>query len=283
MMKKSPLLILILLSLLVSCKPKQHPIVIIPDAEKNHLQRNRLFGNIQQLTTTSYYISGDDSTKMEKELSTTIQYYSADGFLLKVATFDNNGRMLTTQTISYNHNAKEDFWIETDSNDLPINRCDYEYDANHYIAGEKVYHHDSLVYSCSYKTDGIGNIIEMQQNHIVHKLKNVIHYNEVGLVARIDEYDPHGKLFKYATIEYDNFGDEVNRRVFKGANNIIEYTYTQYDENGRLMKVIYEDRLHKLTETYHYSGHDNFANWTVEERNRANRDIYIRKRTIQYY
>lgn len=266
-----------------ACKPKQHPIVIIPEVEKNHLQRNHLFGNIEKITSTLYYITEEDSTKTKTKISTTKQHFSADGFLVKVLTSDQFDNFISKQEIFYNQQAKEEYWIETDSNGTVVNRCEYEYDANQYICKEKIFHLDSLVYSISYKTDGIGNIIEILQDHIHYKLKNIVHYNDNGLIIRIDEYDPQGKLFKYVTIEYDNYGDEVNRRVYKGENNIIEYTYTQYDENGRMHKIIYEDRIHKLIETYNYSEHDKAGNWTLEERKKANHDTYLRERIIDYY
>ena len=40
-----------------SCKKKPEPIVITPDIEKNHLQRNHIFGTVKTIETTTYYLA----------------------------------------------------------------------------------------------------------------------------------------------------------------------------------------------------------------------------------
>ena len=123
----------------------------------------------------------------------------------------------------------------------------------------------------------------MVRHYDGYSVRNTSRYNAQGLLSRIDEYEPSGKLFKYVTIEYDNYGDEVNRRAFKGENDLIEYTYTQYQENGALRKVLFEDRLHHSKEQYEYAGHDQLHNWMSEMRYQDNKLIYKRIRTYIYY
>lgn len=275
---------LLLLTLFTSCRPKPEEIVIIPDAEKNHLQRSGLKGNIKSITTTLLYITEIDSviTKCDT-ISTNIQYYSPDGYLLRTYSLNAKNDTLLSRIIHYRKDAKEDFWEEFDSAGTRVALCKYEYDINNYKSGEKLYQNDTLDYTIQYKTDGIGNIIMMTRDYSIYKLTNTMKYNSDGLLYRIDEFDPDGKNFKYVLLEYDNYGDEVNRRAFKSENNIIEYTYTQYDPQGRLLKVIYEDRLHKFHEIYEYSGHDKQRNWKKEIRKKANNISLVRERAIVYY
>ena len=110
-----------------------------------------------------------------------------------------------------------------------------------------------------------------------------MYYNEHGLVERIEEYDPSGKMYKFFTIEYDNYGDEVNRRAYKNANDIIEYTYTQYDNEGLLQKVIFEDRLHHMREDRIYARHDAKGNWVEEIVLQGEDTVRKRIKRIGYY
>ena len=267
--------------IITSCKNKKYEITITPDYAKNHLQKSHLFGNIKEIRTTSYYQY--DSTSTLITLSSVTQYYSPDGFLLKVITHDENGELVSTQHIFYHKNAKEDYWIISDADGKMTDSCYYEYDMNGFIAEEKRWSADSLFLITTYKTDGVGNVIELKRNNNVFTLTNTIIYNMHGLVSKIEEYEPSGKLFKYITIEYDNYGDEVNRRVFRGNGYMLEYTYTQYNEKGHLLKVIYENSMHQFRETYTYSNHDAQGNWLTEKRENIDHSIYTRKREIIYY
>jgi len=278
-MKKIFVLILFIGCITISCKNKKHEIIITPDYAKNHLQKSHLFGNIKEIHTTSCYQY--DSTLMT--LSSVTQYYSPDGFLLKVITHDENGELVSTQHIFYHKNAKENYWIISDAGGKTTDSCHYEYDMNGFIAKEKRWSADSLLLSITYKTDGAGSVIELKRNNNAFTLTQTITYNAHGLASKIEEYEPSGKLFKYITIEYDNYGDEVNRRVYRGNGYMLEYTYTQYNEKGHLLKVIYENNMHQFRETYTYSDHDTQGNWLTEKRENANQSIYIRKREIIYY
>jgi hypothetical protein len=116
-----------------------------------------------------------------------------------------------------------------------------------------------------------------------YHLTNVMYYNENGLVERIEEYDPNNIMYKFITLEYDNYGDEVNRRAYKNASEMIEYTYTQYSNEGALQKVIFEDRLHNMREDKIYSQHDPQRNWIEEFTLRGNDTLRKRVRSIEYY
>lgn len=266
--------------LLLGCKKKAEEIVIVPDAQKNHLQRNRLLGNVktQQIET---YILTEDSIK--KILNTKLFYYSSDGFLTQYFILNEDNDTVSERNISYNPNSTENYWIEKESELGTFRKCQYKYDINGYLAGEQYFANDSLLYTVDYKTDGIGGIVEMKRNFPDYSIRNHYQYNEQGLVVRVDEYDPAGNLYKYITYEYDNFGDEVNRRAFKGKNQLIEYTYSQYDDDGKILKIIYEDCLHSIREIRTYSEHDANGNWVLENYSRNDKNIYFRKQTITYY
>lgn len=270
----------VIMLLLLGCKKKAEEIVIVPDAQKNHLQRNRLLGNvkIQQIET---YILTEDSVK--KILNTKLFHYSSDGFLTQYLILNEDKDTVSERNISYNPNSTENYWIENESETGTFRKCQYKYDINGYLAGEQYYANDSLLYTVDYKTDGIGGIVEMKRNFSDYSIRNHYQYNAQGLVVRVDEYDPAGNLYKYITYEYDNYGDEVNRRAFKGKNQLIEYTYSQYDDDGKILKVIYEDCLHSIREIRTYSEHDENGNWCVENYSRNNKNIYFRKQTITYY
>jgi len=284
MTRNKPLFLLLLFSLIIlsiSCKKKKNEIEIIPDALKNHLQRARLLGNIQHIETETYYYSETDSSFFL--LNKTIQKYSYDGFLMEAIVFDKNNDTISKKTVYYLPTAKENFWEELNYKDFTLTKDTFLYDRYGFIAERRVLLNDSLLYKIQFKTDGIGGIIEMKRLLPDYHLTNLMYYNEQGLVARIEEYDPNNKLYKFFTIEYDNYGDEVNRRAFKSNNQLIEYTYTQYSNEGLLQKMIFEDRIHNMREDKIYSQHDTKRNWLEEIVLLGNDSVRKRVRNIEYY
>ncbi|MBR4136029.1 MAG: hypothetical protein IKU03_06445 [Bacteroidales bacterium] len=274
------------------CQKKPAPIVITPDVEKNHLQRNHIYGKVQEIESRIFYLEEDSLTLEDtaRALETTerrcdnyfLHYYNPQGFLTSFLKFSPQGDTLLFRQYQYNQRAQISEWLE-ENPPTPITKGVYSYDRNHFLEGEKIYHGDSLVMSFAYKTDGIGNIIFSTQDNQQFITKSSYHYNEHGLVDTIREYEPDGKVFKLATIEYDNYGDEVNRCVYKAGKQLIEYTYNEYSQKGRNLKTIYEDKLHQNKEVKYYAYFDKENNWRVVYTVLNNRLVSIKKRNIKYY
>lgn len=277
------MLVLLTLSQQACRRQKMQEIVITPDIEKTHLQRNHIFGQVKEIWQTIYVL--DTLASEAQEVSRSVQHYSADGYLTSVVTLTETGDTLMVRQVTYDGDARELKWEERDRNrnGQLLESCIYEYDINHFKVGEKHYRNDSLIVHVTYKTDGKGNAIEITQRYNDYTLRNTVQYDEHGLVTRIDEFEPNGKPFKYISIEYDNYGDEVNRRVFKTGDQLIEYTFKEYDNDGRLMKKIFEDRRHDMQEVYTYSNHDEHGNWTCEEITKFGYKAYQRNREFIYY
>jgi hypothetical protein len=264
-----------------SCRRKTVEIVIIPDALKNHLQRTHLFGNIFSIETDVFYYSDKDSLYIF--LNKTWQYYSSDGYLTQVIVSDKNNDTISIQHIHYLPNAKENYREEYFYNEQIINKDTFLYDKNGFLSEQQIFKHGFLEYRILYKTDAIGSIIEMKRLLPDYHLTNKMYYNDKGLVERIEEYNPDNIMYKFITLEYDNYGDEVNRRAFKNSSEVIEYTYSQYNNEGALQKVIFEDRLHNLREDRVYTQHDIKGNWLKEFTLRGNDTLNKRVRKIEYY
>lgn len=286
-----PTLLLSLLLLLSGCRHKSAEIVIIPDVQKNHLQRNHIFGQVKELCTYTLmpenFVAQNDTLALDSlrfdTVSVMVQHYSPDGYLLDYCKMTPQGDTLAVRIFGYHADARADYWKEYYPGESDTVICRYEYDMNDFLSAEKICLQDSVLSQTSYKTDGEGNVVEMVRHYDGYSVRNTSKYNAQGLLSRIDEFEPSGKLFKYVTIEYDNYGDEVNRRAFKGENDLIEYTYTQYREDGAVQKVLFEDRLHNEKEQYNYAGHDQQKNWTSETRYKNKQLQYKRIRTYIYY
>lgn len=282
---------LLCLFLLGGCRQKKTEIVIVPDVQKNHLQRNHIYGQVKEITSCTLVV--DPSVMVSDSLASDslafdtayifIQQYSPDGYLLATYKLSPQHDTMLARSFSYYPDARQKGWTEHDYQEGTNVSCQYEYDMNDFLSAEKIFSDDSLLMNTTYKTDGVGNVVEMVRHYEGYAVKNTSQYNELGLLTRINEYDPSGKVYKYVTIEYDNYGDEVNRRAFKGKNDLIEYTYTQYNQDGSLLKVLFEDRIHHTIEQYDYSAHDKWKNWTVETRTKDKQLIYKRIRTYIYY
>jgi hypothetical protein len=202
---------------------------------------------------------------------------------MQIIELDKNMDTVSKKKINYLPNALENYWEEYNFKKHNLTKDTFIYDRNGYKSEERLLLNDSLLYRIEYKTDGIGGILEMKRLLSEYYLINKIYYNEHGLVQRIEEFDPHNKLYKYFTIEYDNFGNEVNRCAFKSTNEIIEYTYTQYNNDGWLQKVIFEDRLYHMREDRTYSQHDYKGNWLKETVLQGKDTVRKRIRMIEYY
>jgi len=257
------LLFLFLFLISFSCKRKPAEIIITPDALKNHLQNAKIFGNVNYIETDTYIYTEKDFIYFF--VSRNIQFYNENGYLTQAIELDKNRDTVSKQTVYYLLNTKENYWEKYDYKKNSLTKDTFIYDRNGYKAEERFLLNDSLLYRIEYKTDGIGGIIEMKRFLPEYQLINKIYYNENGWVVRIEEYDPDNKLFKYFTIEYDpTKGNEVNRRVFTNTNRNIEFTYSQYNNDGLLQKVIFEDLIHNTREDRIYSQHDVHGNWLQE-------------------
>ncbi|MBO4231939.1 MAG: hypothetical protein J5862_01715 [Bacteroidales bacterium] len=279
------LIFLFCVTALFGCGRKQKEIVIVPDIEKNHLQRSHIFGQVKSIETESIALIPDstDGFSEGEKLSTIVQNYSSDGYLTSIVRLGNENDTTYKEIITYSSEAKELTHETYNTANSLIGKTVFEYNRYGFKSKESCYKMDSLIYFIDYKTDDKGNIVEMTHHRGGVAMRSRIAYNKAGLVARIEEFEPSGKLFKYATIEYDNYGDEVNRRVFKTGDELIEYTYTEYNQQGHVVKIIYEDRLHQIRESSMFSDYDKHGNWTKEEKSVNNRPLYLRKRNITYY
>ncbi len=294
------ILFLAIAACLSGCHKKPEPIVITPDIEKNHLQRNHIFGKVKELETATYNLQGDsllvkdtadlkklmalcDSVCDDTRTARSSQRYTSDGWLLHFCKFKGLGDTALYRQYAYNDKAKIEHWEEFDADGAMVTQGTYTYDRNGFLAGEQVFQGDSLVMSFAHQTDGIGNIIRTTQSFGGLQTKVEYKYSEQGLVTQITEYEPDGKVFKTAKIEYDNYGDEVNRCVYKAGNQMIEYTYTEYAHDGRVRKLIYEDKLHHVKEFHYFFDYDSHKNWQTEVCAVDNQIVYIKKRTFTYY
>ena len=60
MIKRHFFILLAILAIVAGgCKKKPAPIVITPDIEKNHLQRNHIFGRVKYLDTETFHLQAD--------------------------------------------------------------------------------------------------------------------------------------------------------------------------------------------------------------------------------
>lgn len=283
------------------CRKKPAPIVITPDIEKNHLERNHIFGKVKSLETETFNLQQDslsvkDTADMERLLavcdsarfrvddcSRSKQQYSSDGWLLEFVKYAHMGTAYN-RTYTYDKEARITEWKEYGYNgDSLIAHGTYTYDRNGFLVGEQVFQGDSLVISFAHTTDGIGNAIRTVQKFGNLETVTENKFNEQGLVTQITEFEPNGKVFKTAKIEYDNYGDEVNRCVYKSGNQMIEYTYTEYAQDGRVRKVIYEDKLHHVKEFHYFFDYDANKNWQTEVCAVDGQIVYVKRRTFEYY
>ena len=285
---------ILLMTISSGCHKKPKPIVITPDIEKNHLERNHIFGKVRWVASATCYLYADSiplkDTANLKALfdgrtfdAGSWQRYTADGWLREFDKLNEKQEVVLRREYTYDDKAKIIRWEEYDADSTLVTYGTYTYDRNGFLVGEQVYQGDSLVMSFAHTTDGIGNAIRTVQTFGKLQTTTENKFNEQGLVTQITEFEPNGKVFKTAKIEYDNYGDEVNRCVYKSGNQMIEYTYKEYAQDGRVRKVIYEDKLHHVKEFHYFFDYDSHKNWQSEVCAVDNQIVYVKKRTFEYY
>ena len=154
----------ILLTALVlgGCKKSPAPIVITPDVNKNHLQRNHIYGKVKEIESRTFYFHEDSLTIQDsaRALELTqrpcdryfLHNYNPDGFLSSFVNVGMNGDTLIYRCYFYNDRGQISEWTEKGGPSDPITKGVYGYDRNHFLESEKVFHGDTLVLSFAYKT-----------------------------------------------------------------------------------------------------------------------------------
>ena len=270
--------------LVAGCHRHRDAITIVPDCAKNHLQREHIYGQVRMVTDSMFYSpDGSDTVRPEYLVSVVSYRYSADGWLNQVVKVSADGDTMSNRVMYYDSNAKLVKDELFDSAGVCIEHTLYENDEHGYRVKEERFSGDSLVQTLLYQNDAFGNLMCMTVKVSEYTLTRKYSNNEVGLAVRVDEYDPDGKLFKFVTLEYDNYGDLVNRNVHRDDGQIREFTHTQYADNGQLLKRVYENKLSRDNEVTEFSNHDAQRNWTRSLRKSGGRAYYMVNRKIEYY
>ena len=270
--------------LIAGCHRHGVTITIVPDCAKTHLQREHLYGSVRTVSDSMYYSpDGTDTVRASDLVSVTICRYSADGWLNQVVKMSSDGDTMSNRLMHYDANAKLVKDELFDSTRRCIEYTIYENDEHGYRVKEERYSGDELVQTILYQNDAFGNLVGMTVKTAEYTMTRKYINNEFGLAVRVDEFDPDGKLFKYVTMEYDNYGDLVNRNVHRDDGQIREFTHTQYADNGALLKTVYENKLSMGNEVREFAGHDSQRNWTRSLRKTGGRTVFIVNRNIEYY
>lgn len=270
--------------LFAGCHRHKAAITIVPDCAKTHLQREHLYGSVRTIADSMFYSPhGADTICEEQLVSVAVYRYSADGWLNQVLKMSADGDTMSNRLMHYDANAKLVKDELFDSTRRCIEYTIYENDEHGYRVKEDRFSGSKSVQTILYQNDAFGNLVGMTVQTAEYTMTRKYTNNELGLVVRVDEFDPDGKLFKYVTMEYDNYGDIVNRNVHRDDGQIREFTHTQYADNGALLKTVYENKLSKVNEVREFSGHDGQRNWTRSLRKTAGRTVFIVNRNIEYY
>ena len=236
------------------------------------------------VTDSMFYVFGSQDTLYPEQLvSVTVYRYSADGWLNQVVKMSADGDTMSNRVMHYDSNAKLLKDELFDSSGVCIEYTLYENGDRGFRVKEERYSHDSILQTILYQNDAFGNLIGMTVQTSEYTMTRKYTNNELGLVVRVDEYDPDGKLFKYVTMEYDNYGDLVNRNVHRDDGQLREFTHTQYADNGSILKVVDENHLSKVNEVREFSGHDAHRNWTRSLRKTGGKAVFAINREIEYY
>ena len=106
-----------IMTLACGCHKQPEPIVIKPDIEKSHLERNHIFGIVKEIESQSYLLKDDsltlaDTSRLAEVLAsrtpdlTSTQRYTADGFLTRYVKHDIATGDSVVRRYTYNKKAQ---------------------------------------------------------------------------------------------------------------------------------------------------------------------------------
>ena len=201
---------------------------------------------------------------------TVYSVYDSQDQITRRSEYDNLGR--TLQSISYDQNGKADYTTK------------YEYNQGGFCSQTTEYQADLLTAYRTYEYDERGKRITMSKYSSDQTLEYVGEYNEQGEISKesyyekgalnysnVYEYDQDGNCIKtsnydadnaltsYTTKEYDDQGNRVEEKRYRGddtLSSVNEYNaenrvskYSLYDENGKLSSYFeyeYDENGHRV-------------------------------------
>ena len=123
------------------CRKKPAPIVIVPDIEKTHLERNHIFGKVRWVANATCYLYADsiplkDTANLEALFdgrtfdAGSVQLYTADGWLRSFVKLDEKQKVVLRREYTYDDEAKITRWEEYDADSTLITHGTYTYYRN---------------------------------------------------------------------------------------------------------------------------------------------------------
>jgi hypothetical protein len=275
--------------LFCGCKDrnKETEDTVVPAANRTSLHENHLLGAVQSVTDTKYMVKplpdGRDSLLF---FSTKCDTYNQAGWLNGSVLTDANGDTIFVMKVSFDakgHMTLSEFF---DAEGQRKEHTEYEYDSKGYRVKESHYLNDSLTYEHVCANDPSGNVEQITVNQGGDTYYMKYFNNDRGLPVRIEWISPRmgQETYQQNTIEYDAKGNIINRTATLNGRNV-EFYHAQYNDNGHLLKEIYQrsepTRLEEIVTEY--SKHDKNGNWTHQENSKNGARNYVIDRTIEYY
>lgn len=163
---------------------------------------------------TQVFYSEDGKTETIKEITTT----NAKGQLLKKEVKDPAGKILISDTKTYNIQGKITQEVHFDATDKVTTQTDFVYDAAGNLARDKTLR---------------NNVVFAETKH---------EYNATGKLVQKTRLNGKGQIDYYFTYEYDANGNMTKENYFYN-NQIISVRTFEYDLKGNKIKESYLDKL----------------------------------------
>lgn len=163
---------------------------------------------------TQIFYAEDGKTETIKEITTT----NAKGQLLKKEVKDPSGKVLMSDTKTYNIQGKIAQDVHFDATDKVTTQTDFVYDAAGNLARDKTLR---------------NNVVFAETKH---------EYDATGKLTQKTRLNGKGQIDYYFTYEYDTKGNMTKENYFYN-NQVISVRTFEYDLKGNKVKESYLDKL----------------------------------------
>lgn len=210
--------------------------------------------------------------------------YDTDGRVVLQCSYSASGAEVEKTVYEYDQKGRLIHELYYTGEPDPAEENSYEYDDQGKICKEYKHYIDGSKDTTDYSYDANGKLIEkitvddegetelreifqyegdLLVNHVISDMEGnpliseEFGYNEKGqIVMQVRDDNETGEYFKLL-VEYNESGRKVSERIFDEEDELVETTWFEEDENGRVIQTVEENSLRRHEKHFFYDDHGN--------------------------
>jgi hypothetical protein len=289
----------VLLQTLISCSDNY-----------NSLKRENLYGNVKQITETTYeaeFKFGEAKKGILKNKK--VLKYDESGNRTEKNEYDAEGNVGYKESYKYKNDKliedvtyhRNELWLKVNYkyNDKGYKILEKRYSVLTFLCGKRTFKYDDsgnkieenrynskgilntkIIFSFDKKGDNIEESIYNADGSL--NFRRTYKYDDRGNKIETKGYNKDGVLEVTGTDDYDDNGNKIGRNLYGAEGELISSEIFKYDERQNLTFKSDENRIEKIKIEYQYE-FDETGNWIKKIKVLNDNPIIIIQRVIKYY